>query len=134
MIFCEKIQNRQIMVHSAPTIGTEKQIKKAICPCSRNVVKKPSQMARLGTESLISAHTQSTYECVVRPNDDKKCFPHGDWLQWCHLRVPCWSILLLFYSIWRIILNGIEKFIFCKLFEKWNLIWMRIMEIISTES
>ena len=66
-------------------------------PCSKNVVTKPSQMAWLGTETLIYAHTQATYECVlpryckcrscstaVRPNDDKKCFPHGAWLQ--HLK------------------------------------------------
>ena len=34
-------------------------------PCSKNVVKKPSQMAWLGTESLISVHTRATYECVL---------------------------------------------------------------------
>ena len=33
-------------------------------PCSKNYVTKPSQMALLGTEALIYAHTQVTYECV----------------------------------------------------------------------
>ena len=62
-------------------------------------------------------YSETVYDCTAVLYCTISVYVSG-YLSRCHLRIPCWSILLLFYSIWRIILNGIEKFIFCKLFEK----------------